>query len=81
MSFEKKSLLEKRRLTLEELEKYYMELRKYNFENNVPLKNIEARNGSGGAGACGETSSRCDDSGELGRIIKYFVVLDGTYYH
>ena len=43
MSFEKKSLLEKRRLTLEELEKYYMELRKYNFENNVPLKNIEAR--------------------------------------
>ena len=41
--FNKKSILELRKMTIEEIEKYYMELRKYEYENNIPLKNIELR--------------------------------------
>lgn len=41
--FERKSLLELRKLSIQELEKYYMELRRYNYENGVPLKGIEIR--------------------------------------
>jgi len=43
MDFDKKNLLQLRNLELEELKKYYLELRKYQYENNVPLKGIEAR--------------------------------------
>lgn len=42
-NFEKKSLFEIRKMTMDEIEKYYLELRKYEFENNIPLKNIEIR--------------------------------------
>lgn len=42
-SFNKKNLLELRKMTIEEVEKYYLELRKYEFENNIPLKHIELR--------------------------------------
>ena len=41
--FEKKGLLELRKLSLDELKKYYVELRKYEFENSVPLKGIKLR--------------------------------------
>lgn len=42
-NFDKKSLIELKKLSLEEVKKYYLELRKYEFENNVPLKGIEIR--------------------------------------
>lgn len=42
-NFERKSLLELRKLSIQELEKYYMELRRYNYENDVPLKGIDIR--------------------------------------
>lgn len=42
--FEKKSFLEIMQLEQKELEKYYLELRKYNYEQNIPLKNIKLRN-------------------------------------
>ncbi len=41
--FEKKGLLELRKLSLDELKKYYVELRKYEFDNSVPLKGIKLR--------------------------------------
>ena len=41
--FDKKSLLELRKLSLDELKKYYVELRKYEFDNSVPLKGIKLR--------------------------------------
>ena len=41
--FRKKSLLELRRITVEELIKYHAELRKYEFENGVPLRGIQIR--------------------------------------
>jgi len=41
--FNKKSLLELKKLGLEELEKYQQELRKYEYDNNIPLKGIELR--------------------------------------
>lgn len=39
----KKSLLELKRMKLKEVEQYYLELRKYEYENNVPLRGIELR--------------------------------------
>lgn len=44
MEFTKKNLFELRRLSIEELSKYYMEKRKWEYENKEPLKNIELRN-------------------------------------
>lgn len=41
--FDKKSLVELQKLSLDEVKKYYLELRKYQFENNIPLKGIEIR--------------------------------------
>lgn len=41
--FEKKGLLELKKLSLDELKKYYVELRKYEFDNSVPLKGIKLR--------------------------------------
>lgn len=41
--FHKKNLFELQKLNIEELSKYYSELRKYEFENKVPLKSIEIR--------------------------------------
>lgn len=40
---DKKNIFELRKLTIEELKKYYVELRKYEYENKVPLKGIEIR--------------------------------------
>ena len=42
-SFNKKSFFELRKMELQLIEKYYNELRKYEFENNIPLKGIELR--------------------------------------
>lgn len=44
MPFEKKRLLELRRMSIEQVSEYYKELRKYEFDNNIPLKHIELRN-------------------------------------
>lgn len=44
MEFQRKNLLQLRKLSLNELAKYYMEKRKWEFDNNVPLKNIQLRN-------------------------------------
>lgn len=44
MDFTKKNLLELRKLSIEELSKYYMQQRKWKFEKGVALKNIELRN-------------------------------------
>lgn len=41
--FQYKSLLERSRMTIEELKKYYMELRKYEYEIDSPEKYIELR--------------------------------------
>lgn len=41
--FEYKTLKEQRRLAIKELERYYCELRKYEYENNIPLKNFTIR--------------------------------------
>ena len=41
--FKKLSLLEKRKLAIEDLIKYYSELRKYEYDNGYELKNIELR--------------------------------------
>ena len=43
--FNKKSLLELKKISLEELEKYQQELRKYEYDNDIPLKGIELREG------------------------------------
>lgn len=43
MEFTKKNLFEIRKMSIEQLSKYYMEKRKYKYENNVPLVNIELR--------------------------------------
>ena len=42
-TFDRKSLSELRKMTLKEVEKYYLELRKYEYDNNIPLKHIELR--------------------------------------
>ena len=42
-SFNRKNLLELRKMTIKEVEKYYLELRRYEYDNNIPLKNIELR--------------------------------------
>ncbi len=42
-SFDKKNILELRKMTMDEIKEYYLALRKYEYENNVPLKNIEIR--------------------------------------
>lgn len=39
----KKNLLELKKLTLEEVKKYYVELREYEYENRVPLEKIKER--------------------------------------
>lgn len=44
MEFTKKNLLQLKRLSLEELSKYYMQKRKWEYENSVPMSNIEFRN-------------------------------------
>ena len=43
MDFDTKNLLELRKMKLEELEKYYRDLRRYECENNLPIKGIELR--------------------------------------
>lgn len=43
MHFNKKNMLELRKLTLEELCTYYMELRKYKYDSGISLKGIEIR--------------------------------------
>lgn len=43
MDFKKKSILELRKYSIEKISEYYMELRKYNYENNVPINGIEIR--------------------------------------
>ena len=43
-NFERKNLIELRKMKIKELEIYHMELRKYEFDNNIPLKNIILRN-------------------------------------
>lgn len=40
----KKNLIELRKLSIDELSKYYMQKRKWEFENHISLKNIELRN-------------------------------------
>ncbi len=42
-NFEYKGLIEKRKMSIENLKKYYKELRKYECENNIPVKGIEIR--------------------------------------
>ena len=42
-SFEYKNLIEKRKMSMESLKKYNRELRKYECENNIPVKGIEIR--------------------------------------
>lgn len=44
MDFTRKSLIELRKLSVDELSKYYMQKRKWEFEHKIPLKNIELRN-------------------------------------
>lgn len=44
MEFTKKNLLKLRKLSIEELSKYYMEKRKWEYENKIPMKNIKLRN-------------------------------------
>ena len=41
--FEKKNILELKKMTLEEVKKYYVELRKYEYEEDIPIKGIEFR--------------------------------------
>lgn len=41
--FKKQNLLKLSRLSLEEIKKYYVELREYEYENGIPLKGLEAR--------------------------------------
>ena len=41
--FKKKSFLEIRKMTLEELNAYYRSMRKYNHDKNIPIKGIELR--------------------------------------
>lgn len=41
--FEKKSVLKKMKMNIDELSNYYKELRKYNYEQGIPLKNIQTR--------------------------------------
>lgn len=43
MEYTKKNLLEIKKMSIEQLSRYYMEERKYKYENNVPLVNIELR--------------------------------------
>ena len=42
-NFEKKNLLQLMKMSLEETKKYHEELRKYNYENHVPIKLIKFR--------------------------------------
>lgn len=42
-NFQKKNLFALRKMQLQELEKYYMELRKYEYDQNIPLKGIKLR--------------------------------------
>lgn len=42
-NFEYKNLLELRKMKLEELEKYYLQMRKYEYDNHIPIKNIDLR--------------------------------------
>jgi len=44
MEFTKKNLIELRKLSVDELSNYYMQKRKWEYDNGVPLKNIELRN-------------------------------------
>lgn len=44
MSYPKKNLLELKKMTLEQVILYNKELRKYEYENNIPLKHIYLRN-------------------------------------
>ncbi len=44
MEFTKKNLLQLRKMSIDELSVYYMNERKYNFENGIPIKNIKFRN-------------------------------------
>ena len=41
--FEYKNLLELKKMQLNELELYYMQMRKYEYDNHIPLKNIKIR--------------------------------------
>lgn len=43
MKFEYKTVAEQKKLGLEELEEYYRQLRKYEYESNMPLEGIELR--------------------------------------
>ena len=42
--FEKICLLKWFKMDLKDLEKYHLDLRKYKYENNIPMKNIKTRN-------------------------------------
>ena len=42
-SFDKKNILELRKMTMDEIIKYQLALRKFEYDNNVPLKHIEIR--------------------------------------
>ncbi len=44
MKFTKRNLMELRKLSINELSKYYMQKRKWEFEHKKPLKNIKLRN-------------------------------------
>lgn len=41
--FEKKNIIELQKMNLEDVKKYYTQLRNYNFENNIPLQGIKYR--------------------------------------
>jgi hypothetical protein len=43
MEFKKKNYLELKKMPLEEVRKYYMELRKYEYETDAPIKGLEIR--------------------------------------
>lgn len=42
-NFKKINLLEKMRMDIKELSRYYADLRKYEYDNKIPMKNIEIR--------------------------------------
>lgn len=42
-SFNKKNLLQLKKMSLEEVKKYYVELRNFEYDNNIPLKGIALR--------------------------------------
>ena len=41
--FEKMNLIKMKKISLEELKKYYVELRNYEYESSIPLKGIKLR--------------------------------------